>query len=290
MIDFDLFVVVTLRIIWEVLLKKNQLIIRLVVAATETKTRGVPAFAQFFIRWLLELDLSHLEKWDHWHISPYIAQLTADACADLRTSTVDWIVEARTAFEKDSGRPFPNVIEFGTDDLTHQWLTAHAIGLLLKEAIEEDWIETEWQKFTGAQSAVVQAKFHEFLRRVYRRGMFANMQKAGDRGFSGKFGETTLRVYSLAGRTMFTFARSVSGETVYKDETGKKMLRTPSELTVSFVAEEDDPIALSAGLQSARANLVESLAMIQDVITHWSPDKKKQKKQLKPDDTIGLGL
>ncbi len=95
---------------------------------------------------------------------------------------------------------------------------------------------------------------------------------------SGTFGKTDLRTFCTAGRTMFTFARRMPGKSgIYL---GGELVKTLpyQELSVSFVAEDNDPTALSAGLQSVHATLPEAMALIEDVIKAWPSEKRAQKK------------
>jgi hypothetical protein len=96
---------------------------------------------------------------------------------------------------------------------------------------------------------------------VYRKGLFDIIEACNVRGMSGQFGDTVLRTYTLCGRIMMTFAKSTE-----KDLIGDN--------SVTFITEEGDPLAYSAGIQTIEADFRTSLDLIEDVIKYW-PEVQK---------------
>ena len=89
-------------------------------------------------------------------------------------------------------------------------------------------------------------------------------------------------------RAWTTFARREKGKTgVYAN--GKLVHTLPyQEDSVSFVGEDGDPLCLSAGLQSVQTDFRIALDMIEDVIKHWSSEKKEQKKLYKANTNVSI--
>lgn len=274
-------------------MKKPELITALREFSRSTKHRwkGQIVLALFLADWLERLKIDHDQKYDLWQIEPHIPQLVVDAMEDLRIGTEDYVVRHREEYEKDTGEKVPNLTEVGESDIVRQDLTIQIIGFMLGEIVKEGPnIEQELKAYANAQRHVLQLTFDEFLRLVFRRGLYALINKTAERGMSGMFGDTYLRIGVIAGRTMFTFARRFPGQTVYNDEHGKELWRVPyREISVSFVAEDNDPTALSAGIRSVHATFAEAMTMMKDVIKGWPTEPEKQAEAIKPNKNVGLG-
>jgi hypothetical protein len=151
---------------------------------------------------------------------------------------------------------------------------------MLREITKKDWVEHDIDTYCNAQKYVLQQTFDKFLRLVYRRGLGEMADKCDKRGMSGKFAETELRTFIIAGRIMFTFARR---------QNSKPAQTSPyEEDSVSFVGEDGDLLCLGTGLQSVATDFRTALDMIEDVIKHWPPNTKEQKKIYKANDNISI--
>jgi hypothetical protein len=135
------------------------------------------------------------------------------------------------------------------------------LGFLAKDVMGKDYIEQQIDSYFNAQRHVIQQYFDKFLRTVYRQSLYELIEKSSVNGMSGKFGETTLRVFSTAGRRLFTFARQ----------------KAEGEIDLTMIGEDSDPQLYSSGMQSVNANFVECLAMISDVIDYWPTTEENQK-------------
>ncbi len=242
-------------------MKKQELIKKLkgFVANDLAKWKGQDVFAGFFAEYLMKLDIPYDTKYDHWRIDDYIPELAVEVFEELRLSQDELAVRYRRLW----GEEVPNITDFGESDILSQGAAVQTtLKFLLKDIFQEGWIEQKIESYCKAQFHVVQQTFDKFARRVYRKGLYEIIDDCKSRGMSGKFGETELRSFIIAGRVMFTFARKNGEE---------------NELSVSFIGEDGDKFLWSAGLQSVHADFKTSLDMIEDVIKNWPTDNGKQK-------------
>lgn len=170
-----------------------------------------------------------------------------------------------------------------------------------------DWLHADLKTYFEAQDTVIEHAWRRFVRLCYR--PIAHRIKAeSHRGNSGLFGRTTLRSYVLAGRIMFTFARSAKQPdlTVLDEITGVLdgktaaaenkiaaieailMTRTavdsdPDVVQVSFVGDDSDMSGNRSGMNTPSADCRTCVDMIEDVIAHWDPNKFVE------DRDVGLG-
>ncbi|MFA4998869.1 MAG: hypothetical protein WC514_02510 [Candidatus Paceibacterota bacterium] len=252
------------------------------------RSKGTLHFIRFFIDYLEKLDTSHYDKHDFVHIEHYLPEIVADVCERFRTSNDPETLSSRQAFQKELGREFPNITDLDQSNSLDQNSEAMEIAHVLAEVTGQQWVEKEIEVYLLAQQTVLQQTFDKFLRRVYRKGMFNLIDKCEERGMTGKFGETDVRTYVIAGRIMFTFARKIDkskgglfqeGEQVYSNED-----------SVSFVGGDDDPLCLSAGIQSIHADLKTGMDMIEDVIKGWPEQEKEQKRVFKADKDVKMDV
>jgi hypothetical protein len=143
---------------------------------------------------------------------------------------------------------------------------------MMKDVTKAEWIDDAIDRYVNAEFHLLQQRFDKFLRVVYKEGLFKIIKECQDRGMSGSFGNTELRTYVIAGRTMFTFAR--------KNKEGEESL--------SFVSDDTDPNGLSAGVQSVYTDLGGALGMIDDVINGWPSSPDKQKRMFTVDKEVSL--
>lgn len=236
---------------------------------------GEKVFAQFFHFWLSKLFIPSDDKYDFFRVDPYLPQLAVDAWETLRTGTDEETVRFRHAYECDTGWRIGNIMDLGCDSGTQQISGMFTLRSVLSAVMSKDsQIGSEVETYCSAQKQALQGLFDKFIRQVYRKGLFQIISDDRSRGMKGSFGPTELRTFVCAGRTMFTFARP------------KK--RGP-EVSVSFVAGDDDDLALEAGIQSVEANLPTAFYMIEDVISRWPDSTEDQKKLFKADSKVCFG-
>ena len=257
-------------------MKKRDLIAGLYefVRDGRARSRGETPFALFFAEWLQKLDIPQDSKYDFWEIDHYLPQLVVDAFEDLRTGRDGLAVRCREGYETETGGEVPNLTEMNASRSLDQTLTVQTTGYMLDDIVGRG-AGQRLDAYANAQRHALQAAFDRFLRLVYRRGLYDIIRKCEERGMAGKFGGTELRTFVCAGRLMFTFARRLPGD---------------GEISVSFIAEDNDPVALSAGIQSEYASLAEAMSMIEDVISRWPADAKQQAKIYRASQSVGIGI
>lgn len=157
------------------------------------------------------------------------------------------------------------------------------------------WLERDLEGYFHAESNVIDHAWKRFVRRCYR-PIAPRIKAERHRGNSGVFGRTTLRSYVLAGRIMFTFARSAAvpnllakitelvdtqGVTAENKVAALEALLMiapspddgPDIQQVSFVGDDSDMYGFRAGMNYPQASYSDCVAMINDVIDHWDPNK-----------------
>lgn len=243
--------------------------------------KGQKTFALFLARYLDNLEIPSDEKYDFWDIKPYLPELLVAAFESLRTNDEEWVVEYRNKYEQDTGHEVPNITDIGEGSIfARQSAIQTTLGFMMRDVMGErgGWIENQIDKYCNAQDHVLKQTMDKFLRRVWWQGMYKMVAKNSSGGMSGKFGETDLRTFRSGGRIMFTFARRHKGKTgIYF---GGKLVETLpyEEDSVSFVADDSDPLALGTGLQSLETTFRTALDMIEDVISNWPDSQKKREK------------
>jgi hypothetical protein len=240
----------------------------------EAKTRGETAFLGFFAEYLRRLEIEHDEKYDFHYLTPYLPQIIGDAFEDFRTNDADWATGFRIGYESETGYYVPNLMQIGDGDNVFRSIVTTNLGILFREITEMNHVEGAITSYLNAEMATLQLFVDKFLRLVYRKGLYDLVIKTGGGGMNGRFGDVDLRCFITAGRVMFTFARQV-GE---------------SETSVTFIAEDGDPNAYSAGIQSALAPLSECMAMIDEVIANWPSDGDEQAKQFTSSDSVMIDV
>ena len=183
-------------------------------------------------------------------------ELIVDAFEQLRVKTDDNTTRFRELYENETGWSVPNI----TGLSTNQNSAVQTTGFLFKEITNSDWLEDKIDTYCNAQRYVLQQTFDKFLRRVYRNGLFEIINQCQKRGMSGEFGNTGLRTYVSAARILFTFIRG----------------QEQAEVSVSFLASENDKLSLNAGIQSIYADFFTSINMIEDVIKYWPTTEKER--------------
>lgn len=267
-------------------MKKKELIERLKgLSRKNLGWRGQRPFVNFLIYYLEGLNIPNDEKYDFWHLDPFIPQVMIDAFEQLRLGTDEQTAKFRRSYELEVGHKVPNITDIGASNILDQCNTVQTtLSFMLEDVMGDKGVRYKIDAYCNAQRHVLMQFFDKFLRSVYRQGMYQVIRECNKSGMSGKFGETELRTFLMAGRVMFTFARKIDPkkDNHYKDGDEIRC----NEWSVSFVGEDGDPLGLSAGIQSVHANLHISLNLIEEVIEKWPQSKAKQKKIFKPADKI----
>jgi len=222
------------------------------------RTKGQATFALFLSKYIAGLKIPHDQEYDFWQIDNHIPSILVGAIRAFEKSEELWIVEFRKTYEKEIEHPFYDPTQVYAGNNVHAALEVSMIQELIYNITEAGYLRHEIDVLLNAERNLVGLRFAQFQDQVYHvGGLNKVITECEFKGMSGKFGETTLRSYVMAGRLMFTFSRG-SGE---------------NESTVSFVCEEDDPVGLGGGLQSCYAELPVAISMIEDVITNWAECK-----------------
>ncbi len=235
--------------------------------------KGQLPFAYYLIYYLEDLTIPSDEEYDFWRIEDYLPQILVDAWDTFRTSTDERAVLCRENYQKELNHEVPNITELGASPILDQGHAVQTIlGFMMRAVTENEWIEGAIDEYVNAELHLLQQRFDKFLRKVYKNGMFKIINECRKRGMSGTFGDTELRTYVIAGRTMFTFARKQGDE----------------EISFSFVSDDIDPNGLSAGIQSVYADLLNCLGMIDDVINNWPSVPVEQEQIFKTNEEVSL--
>ncbi len=251
--------------------------------------KGQRDFVAYFIHYLQKLDIPSDAKYDFWDITPYLPELAVDAFEQFRTNDDLLTRTMRAIYEERTGHEVPNITDLGASDvLTQASAVQTTLGFMLKDVTGLERVEQHIDAYCNAQKYVLQQTFDKFLRRVYRQGLYALINASELRGMQGEFGETELRTYTMAGRLLFTFARRIDKSKDGYYEEGDRVIC--NERSVSFVAEEDDPLCLSSGIQSVYADFRTALDMIEDVIRLWPEGAEARAQLYKENATVGFGL
>lgn len=270
-------------------MKKKELIERLKMFSRKSLDwKGQYAFVSFLVYYLENLDIPKDDKYDFWQIDPYIPQLMFDAFEQLRLGTDEQTAKFRRSYELEVGHKVPNITDIGASNILDQSNAVQTtLGFMLREVMGDENIRYRIDAYCNAQKHVLMQFFDKFLRSVYRHGMYEIIHGCGKRGMSGRFDGVELRIFVTAGRIMFTF-----GKRINKNRDGHYMKRGKlyrNEWNISFIGEYDDPLCLSAGIQSVNADFRTALDMIEEVVKNWPKEITKQKKILKPDDNVSFG-
>lgn len=235
--------------------------------------KGQRSFARYLIHYLEGLTIPLDEKYDFWRIEDYLPQILIDAWESFRTSSDPEAQICRKEWEVETQCKVPNITELGASPILDQSSAVKtSIAFMIVAVTGKQWLEAEVGQYAQAELHLLEQCFDKFLRMVYKQGMFQMIKDCPMRGMSGNFGETELRVYVLAGRTMFTFARKQGDE----------------EVSFSFVSDDVDPNGLNSGVQSVYTDLFTCLNMIEDVIGNWPSNPEEQARVFKTDEEISL--
>lgn len=211
--------------------------------------------AQFLADYVEKLSIPADQEYDFWRIEESIPAIC---------------VGALRAFDEEFGGSTPLSTEVYAGNNLDGSMMIHKLLIIIREVMNDDpayanHLSSEVDALLSAERNMVMLRFRQFQTKVYYHGGLSKIiADSRSRGMTGQFGETTLRSYVMAGRLMFTFAR------VTLESTGA------TEPSISFVCDADDLIGLNGGLQSCYAELPVALAMMEDVIKYWDPEKESQ--------------
>ena len=237
--------------------------------------KGQKSFAKYLIYYLTKLEIPSDEKYDFWRIEPYLPQILVDVFEELRTANDPRVVEFRKMYEDETGHEVPNIPDVGETRLLERGSAVQTtLGFMMREIFGGEWLEKEIEAYCNAELYVLQQTFDKFIRLVYRKGLYDFVDKSPKRGMSGKFGETELRTFIMAGRVMFTFARKIDKKRPGIFEKGGKIYSNEND--ISFVGEDGDSLGYSAGIQSLNTDFLTALDMMNDVIKGWPAEAGKQ--------------
>jgi hypothetical protein len=224
-------------------MKKVDLVDGLRMAGRKPRQADLAEFlADYFDNLVIPAD----EKYDFWNIDHYLPRMLLDAIEQYRLTR---------------NTSFPDLTTAGPIDVLEQAMALSRLTDIIADVTHDDHLASEVEKFFTAEQTLLRQGFQRFVDHVHRKGLFDIIATDNARGMSGEFGKTTLRSYVMAGRLMYTFARA----------------RGKSEENVTFICEEEDPLAMSAGIQSCYTSLATALAMFSDVIKGWPTDEQAQR-------------
>jgi hypothetical protein len=110
-----------------------------------------------------------------------------------------------------------------------------------------------------------------FTAQVYQRGLAALIAASPLKGMKGQFGDTILRSYTMAGRTLITF---------------EDILRLGAHVTLIGLAAEADP---RLGLYSWRTDPLHAQELIRSIPPHWPADPAAQAAIYQPSARVTIG-
>lgn len=240
---------------------------------TEFGWKGERTIAEYLVWWF---DTQVKQEHEYTGILIYLDSYIADAMAELRTSRELDIVRFRERYLEEVGySEFPNLTEvsFGS---TERVLLIGMVSRLVAQMSGWPGAESQIEAYFKAKDTVIEQTLDEFLHRVYRRGLAKVIDNCKHRGMSGKFGNTELRSYVMAGRLELTFTRSTP--------VGVGL----DEYSISFMGEEGDESAKRFGIQSIYAPFFEAIQMIEEVISNWPKFPPEQAKVFTSQDSVKL--
>lgn len=258
-------------------MKKSDLMQKLCgrIAQGGFEWKGQEAFAVFLLEYLQNLSISSDEQYDFWQLDQFLPQLLTDAFEELRIGTDEYIAKHRDAYEKETEHCVPEIlnVNIGGSGVHHrQSAIQTTLGFLMKDLTGNEYLEGRIDAYCHVQDTMLQTVFDKFLRHVYRVGMFDLINECNFKGMNGKFGSVTVLTFSMCGRTQIQFDH----------EDGKQ--------SVSFMTEEGDNLAYSAGLQSIYADVHTGCAMMEEVINNWPREEESQRQMFVSNENVTLDI
>jgi hypothetical protein len=236
------------------------------LASGQITMKGQRELAAHYIHYFRKTDIAADRKYDFWKMEAYLPQLMLDGFMDLLSSEDRVTASIREQLrEETSHLMLGDPSKIGAIPATDQVLWIQSIdGILRGVGIHEITCAKVEAMFT-AEIRMVELAFRRFVQEVFCTGLYEVINSGTSSGMHATFGAdrdtpTTLRTFVSAGRIMFTFAcEGVLGED-----------------SITFVGTEDDPLLLSAGLQSVDTSLATALQMFDTVRSCWPAEPEQQ--------------
>lgn len=127
-------------------------------------------------------------------------------------------------------------------------------------------MSTQYQSASmwAVYSTDLRAAIETFTQQVYQQGLAALIAASPLKGLQGQFGDTILRSYTMAGRTLLTF---------------EDTLRPGAHVTLIGLAAEADP---QLALYSWRTDPLHAQQLIGSIPPHWPADRAAQEALYQP--------
>lgn len=249
-------------------MKKKDLIeaLKKYIAVSDKQWLGQKIFAEFLCYYLEQLSIPADERYDFWKLDTHLPQILVDAFEELRIGECESIINFRKKYEEDTGFQVPEILNINTSGNPLHRVNAIQTMLcfLMRDVTGNDYIVSQIKEYCFAQDNLLQSTFDKFLRLVYRKGMFDLIDKCTVKGMHGTIGTVEILTFSMCGRTQIQFNH------------------VDKEQYVSFIAEEDDSQAYSAGINSVGTDVHTGCALIEEVIKNWPLDTKLQQQVFVP--------
>lgn len=250
-------------------MKKEELVKKLrAYARTGGKRNGQDILSEFLAYYFDRLDIPSSDKYDFFRIENSLANLLVGAIEAFRTSQDEIVIGLRNQYDSIRGMEFTSL---GNDRILETAMNASALADLIGD-VTDQYVKQEVEALFNAERLLLNQQFQRFAHAVHANGLYDIINESRARGMSGKFGKTTLRSYVMAGRLMYTFART----------------HITQEVSFTYVCEDEDPLAMSAGIQSCYADLKTCLAMLSDVIRTWPKDPAGQRRVFAADSKVRI--
>ena len=206
--------------------------------------RGECLMAEAFANYLIDHNEIINDEHSNWfaHLNCYLV----DAYVEFRTHHK--YEKLRKQYASEMEREIPDLLVGGM----YQSLTVNSLCRLMPILSGQTWLKSDLESYFGAQGNVIDHAWRAFVRKAYV-PLMARIKKESHRGNLGKFGNTELMSWAGMGRVMFTF------------DDGND--------SVSFVADDSDPIGHRSGGNFPSCSYLKAVALINDVTEHWDESK-----------------
>jgi hypothetical protein len=251
-------------------MKKQDVIDSLAIFVLSDKCsfRGQKEFALFLMQYLKKNTMPG-DDFDFMMIDHYFHKIILDAVVFFRTSDEPYVVDLRDEYKRETGHSVPDPTGFGSDSNSFVQINMEfIIGAVFEDR------EDHGQYIIANMNALCKAHWHYldqvfrcFIRDVWRKGVCELIKNATLKGVKGVFGDVTLLTYTICGRTAVQFDKADGS-------------------SVSYMVEENDLMAYSAGINFCETDLHTACNMIQTVISNWPNDKAEQELVFFPDKKV----
>ncbi len=243
---------------------RNELVasIRRFLRNPNIQWKGEKTFAEYFHWWF---DTQVTEDFPYSGILPHLPEIIVEAVQHLREGQDVETIRFRTSYLNEvQANEVPNLTDIAFGGVRRVLTIEHLAGMMPK-LTGNDFTEHQLKAYLHAQDNMLDHSLREFIRQVYRRGMYQLTHECDDSGMGGQFGTTELRTFYTAGHLMLTFARPNQD-------------MPDGEESVSYVADYEDPTGLRSGVQSVFTSVFTAIEMINEVIANWPQTLEEQAK------------